>query len=149
MGEFLTRAAIWLAMGLWTLAMTRSRHRAGAARWFWTAGLAAYVVHILLAYGSFYGWSHRIAWETTARDTAETVGLDSGFGLLVNFAFAAVLAADVVVQWRTGVRKAGGWIDAFVLFLILNGTVVFGEGAVRWYGGLLLVSICIVRCYRR
>jgi len=135
MDQWLTRATIWLAMSAWTAAilLARQPRRARAA---WTGALVAYLLHIVLAYAAFYEWSHRIAWEQTALDTARVTGWRSGIGLIVNYAFAAALAVDLSRQWRG--HRASSWIVALVVFMILNGAVVFGEGPVRWYGlGLL------------
>jgi hypothetical protein len=139
MDECLTRGVIWLAMGAWTVGMVTSGR--AVARVWWLLGMVAYVAHILLAYGFFYEWSHRVAWEETARETSEAVGLDSGLGLVVNFAFAAILGLDLLLQWSRGVRLPGRWLDGVVVFLIINGAIVFGEGAVRWYGAALVLVI--------
>ncbi len=149
MGEWLTRATIWVAMGLWCVAMVLPPRRELQSRWLWMAALVTYGAHILLAYQHFYQWSHQVAWEATARDTEATVGFDSGVGLLINFAFAAVLAVDLAIQWCTRERKGGAWINGLVLFLILNGAVVFGEGPVRIYGVILLVFTGIAFWFRK
>lgn len=146
-GELLTRASIWLAMIAWTLAILRSGRP--SAMWAWAVGLDAYLLHIGLSFAFFYDWSLVVAWEATARDSAETVGIDSGFGIVVNFLFLALLGIDFVSQWRTGRRKCAGAIDFLVAFLILNGAVIFGEGAVRGLGICLLAAILWGRFRRR
>ncbi len=146
-GEWLTRATIWVAMGLWAAAMVWPK-RGSVTKWLWTTALVSYLVHIVLAYQHFYEWSHRVAWEVTARDTEAVTGLDSGVGLLINFAFAGILAFDLAGQWRTGQRKGATWINGLILFLILNGAVVFGEGAVRLYGVALITGVLMVLGFR-
>jgi len=138
MDQWLTRATIWLAMTAWAAAilLARQPRRARAA---WTGALVAYLLHIVLAYAAFYEWSHRIAWEQTALDTARVTGWHSGIGLVVNYAFAAALAVDLARQWRG--HPASPWIVGLVVFMILNGAVVFGEGPVRWYGIALLYAL--------
>lgn len=138
-----TQVTIWLAMALWCLAMIWPRGSSRVARVLSSLGFVAYAAHIFSAYAGHYAWSHRIAWEETARDTRETVGIDSGIGLIVNFAFLLVLATDLVFQWWSGRRRGAPWIDGMILFLILNGAVVFGEGAVRIYGVILLLVTII------
>ncbi|MEM9280244.1 MAG: hypothetical protein AAGA96_00320 [Verrucomicrobiota bacterium] len=141
LGHILTQVTIWIAMGLWSVAMGFPSGRFRFARWLWTVALISYGAHIVLAYQHFYDWSHRVAWEATALDTKETTGFDSGVGLLVNFAFALLLAIDVGEQWRHGKRRGTVWVNGLVLFMVLNGAVVFGEGPVRAYGiGLLMVA---------
>jgi len=138
MDEWLTRATIWLAMAAWTAAILLAR-RPNPARIVWTAALVAYLLHIVLAYAAFYEWSHRIAWEQTALDTARVTGWRSGIGLIVNYAFAAALAVDLARQWRG--HRASSWIVGLVVFMIVNGAVVFGEGPVRWFGIALLCAM--------
>ena len=149
MGEWLTRATIWIAMGLWCGAMVMPAGKALAVKWLWTVALVVYGAHILVAYQHFYQWSHQMAWEATAADTAATVGFDSGVGLLVNFVFALILLVDVVIPWRTGRRRGAAWIDGLILFMILNGAIVFGEGAVRIYGIFLLALTGLAVASRR
>lgn len=142
----LTLAAIWFAMAAWTLAMLA---RGRPARWLWTAGLVGYAVHVIGAYAAFHGWSHAEAWRQTADDTAEVVGVRTGVGLLVNYAFGLVLAIDVITQWRRGRRWRPRWVDGLVVFLIVNGAIIFGEGAVRVYGVLLLLALAAGWAWRR
>ena len=149
MGELITRATIWMAMGLWCGAMLLPPRLVSLDRWIRGVGLIVYLAHILFAYRFFYDWSHQVAWEETAKDTEATVGIASGFGLLVNFAFAGILLVDQVIQFRTGRRKGGRWIDGLILFLVLNGAVVFGEGSVRVYGVVLLGIVFVVLGARR
>ncbi len=138
--EWLTRATIWLAMAGWV---------AGIALWgtysrfFWTVGGILYLLHILFAYAGYYDWSHQIAWEKTASDTAEMTGFDTGIGLILNFLFAAWLGFDLWMQW---VRKVRGWTwltEFLVLFFILNGAIAFGSGAVVIYGIVLSVIVVV------
>ena len=141
-GDFLTRATIWLAMLAWTGGIVmQGRGRGRLFRGFWTTGLSFYLIHICFAYSEFYQWSHRVAWDSTARDTLEMTGVDSGFGLLVNYALVLVLAIDVFLQWKVGDRRGARWIDGLVIFMIVNGAIIFGSGSVRWFGAALIASI--------
>lgn len=147
MDQWLTRASIWLAIAAWAAAILLYKNPR-RARAVWAGALVAYLLHIGLAYAVFYEWSHRIAWEQTALDTARVTGWHSGIGLIVNFAFAAALAVDLARQWRG--HRASPWIVALVVFMILNGAVVFGEGPVRWYGLSLLCGLaCVAAASRR
>lgn len=149
MVETLTLAAVWLAMGAWTCGICLGWDTSKRlARGLWTLGLLSYLVHILCAYEAFYQWRHEIAWESTARDTEELTGFNSGVGLLVNFAFGALLAVDLFSQWQNGERKWARFLDGLVLFMIVNGAVVFGGGPVRWFGALLALAIGIRFGYR-
>lgn len=144
MSTILTQATIWIAMLAWTVAIFRK----GESRWWWAAALAFYIIHILSAYESHYQWSHDIAISETARQTAEVIGWDSGIGLYFNYAFAAILAIDLGVLWFRKRRPFPRFVDGLVFFMILNGAVVFGSGAVRIYGALLWVLIVATWIFR-
>jgi hypothetical protein len=139
--EWATRATIWLAMSSWVAGIAFRGHRSRA---FWTAGAVFYLLHILFAYAGFYDWSHRIAWEKTAADTAEATGFRTGVGLLLNFLFAAWLGFDLWNQWTRSVRKWRKTTEGLVLFFIVNGAIVFGDGPVVLFGifltGIILAS---------
>lgn len=145
-GETIVRATIWLAMAAWTAAIV-SRGKP-AAKPLWTIGLSLYILHILFAYHVFYRWNNTIAWDRTASQTAEVVGVKTGVGLLVNFAFAAILFLDLVQQWRNK-KPYRNLIDALVLFMIVNGAIVFGHGPVRWFGILLLLIVATKAATKR
>jgi hypothetical protein len=66
----------------------------------------------------------------------------------VNYAFGALLAVDLFSQWKNGARKWARWVDGLILFMIVNGAVVFGDGPVRWLGALLALAIGITFFYR-
>ena len=138
MAAFLTQATIWIAMLAWTIAILRS------GRLWWTIGLASYLFHILAAFESHYHWSHEIALSETAHQTAEVTGWKSGVGLYFNFAFFAILAVDLIVLYLRGRRPFPKSVEGLVFFMILNGAVVFGDGAVRIYGAALFVGIVVV-----
>lgn len=142
-GEVAIAVSVWIAIAAWGTALCFRLRSA------WTVGFVAYLVHVVCAYAFSYDWSHRIAWDSAARDTAAVVGWETGIGLLVNFAFLAVLAVDLGFQWKTGRRRAAIWIDGFTVFMILNGAVIFGEGAVRWFGGAVLALALVMRLWRR
>ncbi|MEX2579517.1 MAG: hypothetical protein WD342_10710 [Verrucomicrobiales bacterium] len=136
MAAFLTQATVWLAMLAWTIAILGRLER-----WSWTAGLGFYLWHILGAYHSHYRWSHDVAVAETARQTGELVGWESGIGIWINYAFAAVLAFDLLVQWTGRPRKFPRTVEALVLFMIVNGAIVFGSGPVRIFGAALSAAI--------
>ena len=85
-GEALTRWTVRVAVALYVaaLALRGVAHRPAAARLAWTAGLIAFLLHVGCAFHFYHGWSHRAAYEATARQTADTVGLAWGGGLYVN-----------------------------------------------------------------
>jgi hypothetical protein len=106
-------------------------------------GIALLVAHIGLAFHLRYDWNHEAAVRETARQTAETFGLDWGGGVYVNYLFTLVWAIDAW-SWhahpaRAAARPTGlRWaLRAFYLTMVFNGAVVFVSGARRVLGVVL------------
>jgi hypothetical protein len=147
-GELLTRwtaravVACWATRVLVEVSGTSPR-RDAAARWAWTVGCGAYLVHVAAAFAFYHNWSHEAAWEHTARRTVETVGLDWGGGVYFNYLAAVLWPLDVALAWWNR-RKNNATATAsrarifhrlnfaFVTFLIVNATVVFGPAFWKW-----------------
>lgn len=146
MGEFLTRATVWVAMLAWGVCAWIRLRAPTAADWsrmrrVWTVGCTAFLAHVICAFSSFHGWSHTQALKETARQTALMTGIQSGFGLYLNYTFAIVWLADCVWWWSvrdTVYQQRRKWISMtlwmFMAFMLFNGSVVFAEGPVRWVG---------------
>lgn len=107
----------------------------------WTAAFVLMLVHVLLAFHFAHHWSHRSAYEETARQTAEAFGLHWGGGVFANYALLLVWAIEVARWWRGGFSKAAQWFLAFMWF---NGAVVFGHGFIRWFGVVAFVALAAV-----
>jgi hypothetical protein len=128
------------------------------ARLSWTLGCLAFLIHVACAFGFYHHWSHADAYSKTAQRTAELVGLSWGGGLYANYAFALVWVADAAWWWRgltryeartRGIELA---VQGFLGFIILNATLVFGVGPIRWFGlggGLLLTALFAYAHWRR
>jgi hypothetical protein len=106
----------------------------------WTVGCLAFLVHVVAAFHVHYDWSHTTALRETARQSAELTGRAVAAGLYLNYLFAALWAGDVLWCWHDA-RSHGdrpAWmtigLHAFMLFVLFNGTVIFGRGPVRWLG---------------
>lgn len=144
--------AIWASLFCFALAEAAKRAvRLGRARpWLGPisgAGVALLLVHFALAFHLRYGWSQAAAVRETARQTAETFGLDWGGGVFVNYLFAIVWAIDAWAWHARPARAAARaavvrWaLRAFYLTIIASGAVVFVVGARRWLGALLALWI--------
>jgi hypothetical protein len=145
-GEFLTKATIWMALiayaiGASMLLLARGRERwLCRARVVWTIGCVFFVAHVVCAFAYFHGWSHAAAYDETARQTAEMTGVHSGAGLYLNYLFGVVWGIDVIVWWVNPSRvvRRPRWLtglwQGFFFFMVFNGAVLFGKGAVRWLG---------------
>jgi hypothetical protein len=146
MSEAGTYLTIFFAITCWSVALVSA---AGTARIAWTAGLGLYLAHILFAFDAFYDWSHHLAIEVTAKETAAVIGLETGSGLWVNYAFGLILALDVLRQWRSGTRRYAVAIDWLVIFMIVNGAIIFADGITRLYGAVLFIAVIALRWRRR
>lgn len=138
-----TVITVAIAIPLWSAAMI---WRGGAVKWLWTIAFGVFCVHIVAAYAEYYEWSHAVAWQRTAEETARLFGIESGFGLIVNYLFLLVLAIDLVRHF-TG-KQSPAWrlsVDGFVILMILNGAVVFGSTLSRWIGGICLAALVVSR----
>lgn len=143
MNDLLTLWTVRLACILYVAAIL---FRSRAA---WTAGVAAYLAHVAAAFHFHHGWSHSAAFRETARQTAETFGIASGFGLYFNYFFTAVWLGDVVWLWTANIsyRARPRWISVaihgFMAFMFFNATVVFATGWVRWLGLAAAVVLAV------
>lgn len=101
-----------------------------AARALWTTALLAYLVHVVLSFNYFYGWSHAIAYRETARQTRDLFGVDWGGGIYLNYLFTAVWIADCAWWWNAPERygRRASWIrtpvHVFLAFMFVNASLV-------------------------
>ncbi|HKO43789.1 MAG TPA: hypothetical protein VJU84_10985 [Pyrinomonadaceae bacterium] len=156
MKEFLTRGTVWISMagyaiGSLVFAMSYSRRRSPmwlqASRVLWTIACASLIAHFITAFHFYHGWSHAAAYADTARQTREAFGLNWGGGVFINYALLIAWMLDIAWWWRSGLDSyrnrplalVAVW-HGFLIFIIFNATVVFGDGVVRWIG----LVICLV-----
>ncbi len=130
----------------------------GMARWWWTAGCAIFLVHVVCAFQFVHHWSHDHAYAATARQSAEVTGFNSGVGLYLNYAFTVLWLGDAAWWWRspqgceTRSRLVEWLVQGFMAFLWFNATVVFGKGPARWAGAAACVVLGLCwwwRCTRK
>lgn len=149
-GELLTRGTVWLAVAAWTFVCTCliRRTRLSAARVVWAFGAGVFCLHVVCAFHFYHHWSHDEAYAETARQTRQLTGIDSGAGLYLNYAFAAIWVTDALWWTTAGTQRyirRSAWIlqsmHAFFAFMVVNGAIVFGTGPVRWFGA---ISVAIV-----
>jgi len=154
LGDFATRATIWLAIAGYGTSLIWIRQRqpdsVSVARYVWSLGCLFFAAHVLLAFGFFYAWSHAVGLAETARQTAELTGIARGEGLYLNYSFGIVWIMDCVWWWTAGdtkYQRRPVWVSVsvhgYMAFMIFNGAVVFGSGPVRWFGLLLTAAIGI------
>ena len=139
--------AVWASLFCFALAEAGKR---AVRRWVGPVsglGVVLLLTHFALAFHLRYGWSQEAAVRETARQTAQTFGLDWGGGVFVNYLFAAVWAIDAW-SWHARPARAAAratlvrWgLRAFYLTIIASGAIVFVGGARRWLGGVLTLWV--------
>ena len=143
MGDALVRGTIGLSLLAWVAGEWARSARRGmslAGRWAWTVGAVAALGHAAAAFHFRHGWRQQAALTETARQTAALTGLDWGGGLYVNYLFLAVWTADAACWWLFPAafdrrpKALNRAVRAFLLFMFLNGAIVFAKGPIRILG---------------
>jgi hypothetical protein len=145
-----TRHTIGLALLCYALAaalLLRAEER--LARWCWTLGWAAYLVHVGLAFHHYHGWSHAEAMAHVERR--------SGFGpgIFFSYLFTLLWTADVAWWWLwpEGHARRPGWVGGvlhgYLGFIIFNATVVYEQGLVRWAGVVMFAVLGALLALRK
>ncbi len=159
--ELATRWTIRLAL-VCSLAAAMAEVSAGTderrlrmARAAWTAGWALYLAHVACAFQFYHHWSHAAAYFHTARRTAELSGRNWGAGLYFNYVFTAAWTLDTFTRWccRSARRRARPLLTAwygFFIFMVVNATIVFETGRVRWaaVAGLAILTLTWINSRR-
>jgi hypothetical protein len=159
--ELLMRWSAGLAVAFYVMrhlvdvAYPKGRPARRIACWSWTIGCGLLVVHVLVAFATVHGWSHREAFDHTAARTQQVIGIDWGGGLFFNYALTLIWIADVAAWWQRGPdksprsRKISWSVQLFVAFMIINATVVFGPPYWRWLAPVVAAMFFVARRYRR
>ena len=159
LGEVLTRWSVRAAVACYLLRVFLDSHavRTGQparharwARWLWTAGCGLLVVHVVCAFAFYHQWSHQSAFQHTADETAQVIGVRWGGGIYLNYAFTLLWICDVACWWYGDVRspyRHQYWfwcLHVVFAFMVINATVVFGPPFWKWVAaviGFALVAI--------
>ena len=157
-GEYGTLWAIRFALLLMFVAYVQQLRGASEVathvRILWLAGAICVLLHSVGALISFHHGSHEAAFNSTAKQTEELLGIAVGAGLYVNYGFALVWMGDALfriakpVQYLTLPNRYRSLVHGFLLFIAFNGTVVFKDGWIRWLGltaGAFLVWLGLLR----
>ena len=98
----------------------------------WSIGCLFFLAHVYCAFAFVHDFSHRAAYQHTAEQTQQVIGLNWGGGLFVNYLFTVFWLVDVVACWTRNKKTVFShpvylWIlHTVFVFLIFNATVVFG-----------------------
>jgi hypothetical protein len=168
------RAALVCYAVYLTLALTT--HKPKLARAIWTAGCGLFVVHVACAFHFYHHWSHLAAWQKTADETRLILGVAFGDGIYFSYLFLLLWVADVVWLWSfrgpamfgslhfrsarsaTGVpplpagrRRTPTWrlaVHGFLLFIAVNGAIIFEAGATRTVGVPVVLGLAGLAVWR-
>ncbi len=117
-------------------------------RWAWTWGAVVFLIHVVVAFHFFHRWSHAKAYA----HVAEAGGF--GEGVFVSYFFTILWAFDAAWWWINAKSYAtrpnwlGRSIHLFMLFIVINGTIVFEKGIIRWIAGLMLACFAVASVQR-
>jgi len=160
LGALLTSWTIRLALICYALYVASSltiagRQRPRAGRAIWTVGCGLFLGHVACAFHFYHHWSHGAAWRQTADETEQLLGVPFGDGIYFNYLFLVLWVLDVLWLWTAGspqFRSAASatgvplqpaspaatprgrlGVHAFLLFIALNGAIIFEAGVTRWF----------------
>lgn len=125
------------------------------ARRAYALGWLLYVLHVVAAFHFRHGWSHAAATENVSAQSLATAGVDSGFGIWLNHLFTLVWTMDLADWWLRGdaahagrPRFAAIGIHAFMLFIVVNASIVFPAGPTR-VAGIAIAAVLVLLTMRR
>lgn len=119
----------------------------------WSLGALCFVAHVVAAMHFFHHWSHASALRVTAEETDKLMGVRFGEGIYFSYVFLVLWVADagwVLVNFRSYFARSSllSWsLTGYLMFIALNGAVVFEGGASR-IGGLVATAILLLLAVR-
>ncbi len=157
-GELLIRWSIRLCLLLYALVLAGGLLSWGriwprTMRYVWTAAGGLFAVHVVAAMHFYHGWSHQHAFEDTAQQTEQLIGAEFGYGIYFSYFFGVVWLIDIGWMWIAGehyfrqtplLRRT---IHAYMLFIAINGAVIFHSGWIRWTGVAVLLLLAALAVY--
>ena len=136
-GDWAIRLTALLALAGYCFALAgccaKGSYTSASDSGWWRLGLVALIAHLVCVFHFAHDWSHANALADTTLRTAQIIGVESGFGLYLNYAFYLAWAGDVA--WQRLAKQShtnrSSWVTAalhiFMAFMWFNGTVVFGS----------------------
>jgi hypothetical protein len=116
----------------------------------WLMGALAALMHSVGALWAFHQGSHEAAFESTAKQTEELLGIAVGIGLYVNYLFVLVWFVDACLRFFRAewYKCLPNWyqmaVYGFLVFIAINGVIVFKAGVVRWIGISAIAILCML-----
>ena len=135
---------------VFAMQLSGAREVSNKVRTVWLVGAICALLHSVGALVAFHAGSHQEAFESTAQQTEELLGIAVGFGLYVNYLFVLVWLSDALCRWLrkdfyTSLPFWYRWaVYAFLSFIAVNGTIVFKGGWIRWIGLGAIVYLVVI-----
>ena len=122
--------------------------------WLWLLGALFALAHSVSALTTFHHGSQAAALESTAAQTEQLLGIRFGAGLYINYLFVVVWLADAA--FRLLGRSRYAWLPSwyrpmvigFLVFIAINGAIVFQSGWIRIIGIGCVCMLGILRATR-
>lgn len=159
LGEHLVYGTARVAMALYfatlyALLLVGGDDRLARARRLWTLGYLCYLAHVAAAFHFVYHWSHAEAAAATDFQAELDTGLPIPGGIYFNYAFTVVWTLDVAWWWlapKNYSRRSqtlSSILHAFLFFMAVNATIIFGQGLTRWLSAAACVGLLIATAFR-
>lgn len=112
-------------------------------------GFAFSLLHFWSAFEYHHHWSHQAAFDETAKRTADLFGFHFGYGIYFNYFFLAAWGTDLILRCFSSSNSPSQrvllWsLQGYLLFIVINGAIVFASGPVQWLTGLALISLALL-----
>lgn len=120
------------------------------AKCFWLIGSLLSLLHAIVTMAFYHQFKHALAYEDTAHQTEQAIGVAVGFGIWLNYVFVAVWLLDAL--WMNGYpsnylarhRTVDRLTYGFLAFIAFNGAIVFEAGPVRWVGIVAIIVLAAI-----
>ena len=117
------------------------------AKSFWLVGSLLSLLHAIATMAFYHQFQHAAAYQDTAHQTEQAIGVAVGFGIWLNYLFVMAWLLDAL--WMNGFtnsyfarHRTFNWlIYGFLGFIAINGAIVFESGPVRWVGILAILFL--------
>ena len=113
----------------------------------WLLGSLFALMHTMVTLVMVFDGSHAAAYEHTAVTTEAYLGVRVGFGIYANHLFVALWLMDSL-WWLanpTSYQARRILLDqailGFLIFIAINGTIVFASGPIRWIAMIAFVGL--------
>jgi hypothetical protein len=113
----------------------------------WLVGAILSMCHSIGALATFHNSSQAEALESTAQQTEALLGIRVGAGLYVNYVFVVVWLTDAALRlvipnkYLQFPKSYFYTVYGFLIFIAINGAIVFKEGIIRGIGILCLAIL--------